>query len=196
MSCYVSEMAGTIDLIIGGFLVLFILRGLRRGLVKELFGLGGLVAAFLLARWLYLGLAQQLNFVELSPPARGALAFFLIFIGVMIGARVVAVAVQKILRFALLGWLDRLGGALFGLGKGGLVIAVLILIWAVTPYGPLLAEVGEKSPLLGFFHRLISPITESIETYKKEGLQKLGETLDPGILEKIKTPVDTNRTGP
>jgi len=104
-----------------------------RGLLRELFTLGGLVAGILLASWNYVWLAQKLSRL-ITPAAANAVAFLAIVIGVMITSAVLGKLLQKTADAIGLGFFDRIGGAGFGFIRGCLLgVAILMTAAAFLP---------------------------------------------------------------
>ncbi len=56
-------------------------------------------------------------------------AFAIILIGVMVVARVVAGLLKRVVSMLMLGWIDRVGGAIFGLVLGATLCGALLAIW-------------------------------------------------------------------
>ena len=118
-----------LDLLILGFLGFFLYRGAKKGLIREIFALIALVGALMCAVvFVDVGVAMIKDLAD-DIPASAALfiSFVLIFIIVFLVVRIIGAILSQIIRLALLGWLDRLGGLVFGFTKG-LLIASLILL--------------------------------------------------------------------
>jgi membrane protein required for colicin V production len=103
-----------IDIITIILLVMAVFKGLRKGFVVAVFSfvayLIGLAAALKLSTLMagYIG-----SNVEISQRWLPALAFFLVFVIVVLLVRLGAKAIESAMRLLLLGWLNRLGGLLF-----------------------------------------------------------------------------------
>ena len=108
------------------FAAYFGYRGFQRGLVDEVGRLVGLVAAVILGYRLshllleYIPLGNEL--------AQSAAAFAAIFFATLLVAAAITRVLRTLLELVLLGWLDRLGGTVFGLLKSLVVLGVLIYI--------------------------------------------------------------------
>lgn len=100
-------------------------HGLRGGLLRSAFKLAGLVAGVLLARPLAAALAPRLP-AALDFPGHGLLLVLLCFVAITAAFSLVGWLLSLSLRWTPLVWLDRVGGALFGLGIGLLVAGVLL----------------------------------------------------------------------
>jgi membrane protein required for colicin V production len=103
-----------IDIITVILLAMAFFKGLRKGLVVALFSfvayLVGLAAALKLSTLMadYIG-----SNVEVSQRWLPFLAFFVVFIIVVLLVRLGAKAIEGAMRLMMLGWLNRLGGVLF-----------------------------------------------------------------------------------
>ncbi len=101
-------------------------RGYERGLVEEVGRLVGLVLAIILANR-FSTMAAQMIGLE-NEFARKAVAFIAIFLLTLVAVTLITRVVQSMLELALLGWLNDLGGTVFGLLKSLVVIGVLIYV--------------------------------------------------------------------
>jgi membrane protein required for colicin V production len=119
-------------LVFAGVLVVL---GMVKGLVRILIGIAALVAAFALAAYSHAGLAAKLGVFEAAPEVRGLIAWMLIFIGVLLAGALVARLARGLVKAALLGWADRLGGAAVGFAAA--VIAAALVVVPVVAYTPL-----------------------------------------------------------
>ena len=126
-----------------GLIVLIVLGagiGLARGLVRILIGILSLVVAFFLASRYQDQIAAVLTSRHVSEgPARIA-AYVLVFMATMIAGGLVAWAVGKLLKLAMLSFPDRLAG-----GALGIVAALLAAAFLVHP---LVASSPDGSRLL------------------------------------------------
>lgn len=105
-----------------------------RGLVMELFTLGGLIAGIVLASWNYPWVAQRLHGLIATPATANVVAFLLIAIGVMVLAAILGKILHRTADVIGLGFFDRLAGAGFGLVRGCLLgVAILMAAAAFLP---------------------------------------------------------------
>jgi membrane protein required for colicin V production len=114
--------------VIGGSILLAALRGFVRSAVS----LGAWVAALVLALQLGPALAGHLAGLSLPSLASQALGFALVFLGVVVAGALVGIVLARALRAVGLGAVDRLFGALFGLGRGLLVVLAGVLLAGFT----------------------------------------------------------------
>lgn len=121
-----------LDFAILGVLAWFTLASLSTGIIREVLHLGGIILGVWVAGRYYPQLAASLAFLELGQ-AENIVAFLLLLVAVAVGAHVVGFALQQVVSLLFLGWLDHLGGALFGFAKGFALVAVLLVLMARFP---------------------------------------------------------------
>jgi membrane protein required for colicin V production len=117
-----------------------------RGIILELFTLGGLIAGLLLAAWNYYRIAMYLERIITSPATAQIIAFLLIVVVVMILSTLLGKALTRTAHAIGLGFFDRLLGAVFGFARGCLMaIAILMAVAAFRPHSTW-AENSRLSP--------------------------------------------------
>lgn len=122
-----------------------LIRGIFRGLIKEVSSIVGVLAGYY-AAYTYYGYPAQLLSKWLSNPGYiNILSFFIIFCLVFLTISILGVIIKYLLSISSLGWADRICGALFGLLKGVLITAVVLV--ALTAFLPKGAPVVKKSLL-------------------------------------------------
>lgn len=119
-----------------------------RGLLLELFSLGGLIAGILLAAWNYHRLAPVFGRVIHSETADNIIAFLLIAIGIMIVCSLVGKMLHRTANAIGLGFFNRLFGAVFGFFRGCLLGVVVMMM--LTAFLPPISAVA-KSSLAPYF---------------------------------------------
>jgi len=144
-----------------------------RGIILELFTLGGLIAGILLASWNYYRIAMYLERV-MSPTAAQIIAFFLIVIGIMILSTFLGKALNNTAHAIGLGFFDRLLGAVFGLARGCLfAIAILMAIAAFRPHSTW-AENSRLSPyFLAGVHAVSFVVPHDLQQQIMNGAQQI-----------------------
>ena len=118
------------DWIILGFLVLSVTGAASEGFFHEAFKLAGLVLGYLLAAWEYQRVAGWFA-PHMKSPWLGEIAGFLIvFFAVLMVAGFAGRIARWVMKKAGLSTLDRVLGAVLGLLKGVLVVAVVLTAMA------------------------------------------------------------------
>jgi membrane protein required for colicin V production len=136
------------DWIILGFLVISVVGAAIEGFFHEAFGLAGLVIGYLLAAWQYQRLADWFA-PHLKSPWLGEIAgFLIIFFAVLIVAGFAGRTARWVMKKAGLSTIDRFLGALLGLLRGALVVAIVLT--AVAAFAPA-AKWLDESQLAPYF---------------------------------------------
>ena len=102
--------------------------GLMKGIIKMALTLGGLVLGIFLAGRYYVPFSEHLTLIS-SPTWAKIAAFAIIFVGVMIAAAVLAHFLEKAASAILLGWVNRLIGAIIGFFVGAFFCGAVLAIW-------------------------------------------------------------------
>ena len=111
-----------------------VLGALRRGFIRTVFSLVGVLAGLLLAGWNYLALARHLSPPIANFAAAQGVAFLVILVAVALAASLLAGLMRRAVALVGLGLVDRLLGALFGLARG--VLAASAVVMALTAFVP------------------------------------------------------------
>lgn len=123
-----------LDIIIIIILVYCVIRGIFRGLIKEVSSVVGVFGGFYAAYTYYMVVAQLLSRWISNTEYLNILSFLIIFCVVFIIISILGVVINYILKIAFLGWVDRICGAGFGAMKGILIVSVILV--ALTAFLP------------------------------------------------------------
>ena len=137
-----------IDVIIVIIAIIFAWVGWKQGFIRIIFTIAGLIAGIAIAGQCYD------SFGDLLSP-QGAtwakpVAFAIIVIAILIVANIIGLVAKRILRFIMLGWLDKLLGPIIGLVVGALLVAAILTIVGEQGYladVPFIEEAIGESPL-------------------------------------------------
>ncbi|MEV4781559.1 CvpA family protein [Burkholderia sp. LMU1-1-1.1] len=119
------------------YLVIFVMVAsviisMLRGLVKEVLSLAGWVVAFVVANAYAAALAVMLPVVVPGEVLRLILAFIALFIGVRILMGLLAMALGALLDAGGLSLFDRALGAVFGVGRGLVIVLTAVILCGMT----------------------------------------------------------------
>ncbi|MEO5932137.1 MAG: CvpA family protein [Duganella sp.] len=119
------------------YLVIFVMVtsviiSLMRGLVKEVLSLAGWVVAFVVANAYAAALAVMLPPVVPGAVLRLILAFIALFIGVRILMGLLSMALGALLDAGGLSLFDRALGAVFGVGRGLVIVLTAVILCGMT----------------------------------------------------------------
>ena len=156
---------GPIDILILVVLVIGLILGFVKGFVRQITGMsgliGGAIAAYFVYGWIYLYVAPTTNlpvpnWVESLVVA--VIAFVLV--GLIFG--VLGRAMQKTLKAASLGGLDRTVGAGLGLAKSVILILLVLLFLMITPLKEGIINESNVEPVLRVFTSITSTLMDRI----------------------------------
>ncbi len=117
-----------LDIVILVVIATNVFLGLRIGIIKGFLSLAGLIIGIILAGRFYLALSERLAFIPQTEIAKIA-AFATILIGVIVVASILAGVLKWAVSAVMLGWVNHLGGAVFGLVMGALFCSALLATW-------------------------------------------------------------------
>ena len=127
--------ANWLDFVFAAVMLLSVALGAWRGLMHSAFGLIALVVAFTLALSQGNILMRPLNAALESPGVSAALSHAVVFVGALVLCGAAGKLVRRAARKLDLGGLDRFGGFVYGVARGGLVSVVLALVFGALPLG-------------------------------------------------------------
>jgi len=116
-----------LDWLIIAILVYSIVSSAIQGFVRETLGLATVLVAALLAAWFYRSVATLFKDVVRTENLALFFGFSLIFVGTVVVGLLITWLITRFVKFAKLEWADRLLGAAFGLIRGWVIGAVLLL---------------------------------------------------------------------
>jgi membrane protein required for colicin V production len=117
-----------LDIVILVALAIAAFLGLRLGLIKVVLVLAGIIVGVILAGYFSGPLGQRLTFIPSEGMAK-VVAFATILIGVLVIAAILAWLFTWAAKVVMLGWVNRLGGAILGLLLGALFCSALLAMW-------------------------------------------------------------------
>jgi len=135
-----------VDIVIIIYLILSVISGLAQGLIRSVLSIIGLIVGIILASHFYKQLGDILSFIS-NKNAADIVAFVIILLVVMGIAALIALILRSIIKGIMLGWIDRLGGAVFGLILGALSVSAFLAIIVKYTSSSLITN----SLLAGFF---------------------------------------------
>ncbi|MBW2267589.1 MAG: CvpA family protein [Deltaproteobacteria bacterium] len=156
-----TELA-PVDYVVAGILLIAVLRGMGRGLLRETFSMGSLAAAVIAVRLYYIDVAQWL--LEITGGAIGEMgapwaAGLILAVGAIGATTLVGRVIRRGAKSVGLGWADRAGGALLGTAEGLLVAGVIM--------GLLGYFAGRSHPVIAQSRSLV--YFEELERMAREG---------------------------
>ncbi len=156
-----------VDVSIMIIILLNMIIGIRRGILRGIINLIGVITAIFLAIFWFKEVGEYISLhSQLSREIANILGFTLIFLGIYLISRIIEMFFKKIFSLLFVSWIDGLGGALFGLTKGSLIVGILLVIIAFIPLPVFLKEQLENS----FFANRFAIMTTIVYDYFKDWL--------------------------
>ncbi|GBD94526.1 colicin V production protein [bacterium BMS3Abin05] len=182
------------DIAILVILLIFTLRGIFKGLIGEVTGFIAIILALIFAvRWMSAGTAFILSILNLSTVFAVMISFVLIFVTVFWGTIMLGRTLRKILKISMLGWLDHLGGAAFGLLKGAVIASLLVILLGFIPLNLTYRQYKQDSvlfkPMQQFAPRLFDWIVLTVPS-TKSFYDEVNQTISSRT-KKMNAPVKT-----
>ena len=187
-----------LDVIIGIVLVLFAITGLRKGLIVEAFYLASFVFGAYGAMYLSDAVADWMSdFINVNEDYLAIISFIVTFIIVLILVRFLGRIFSRLLEAISLGFIDKIGGFIFGILKGALLVSVIIMIMNVFGASDLINDDLRKSSKL---YTLTDSIANTIYDNREDFEDKMEDVLDRSMdkiedkMEAIENIVETSLT--
>jgi len=146
-----------------------LVRGIFRGLIKELSSIVGVMGGFYAAYTYYPQVARHLARWVTNPGYLSIISFLVIFILVFLVVSFTGLVIKYLMNIAFLGWTDRICGAVFGSAKGLLIVTVLLLV--LVTFLPKNAAVLKRSWVA---HHMMRFSTYLVHMTPKEMKQRFG----------------------
>ncbi len=138
-----------LDIVIVVIVAFFVATAFSAGLIRELVTLVSAVVGIVVAGLFYNDLARDvLVFID-SEDTANIVAFLMLLGAIYLAGQLIAIMLKQVAAILLLGWADRLGGALFGLLKGLVVVEALLIAFVTFDVG--LDDAIEDSGLASVF---------------------------------------------
>lgn len=122
-----------VDLMLGAGLLLSMLVGAWRGLVREVMALLGWAVAYLAAKWWGPAIAPTLSVGEPGSRLNVLAGMMLVFVLAWLGWVILSWALRQIVSASGLGLLDRVLGSMFGVVRGVFVALLVFVLVSLTP---------------------------------------------------------------
>lgn len=137
-----------LDIIIVIVVGYFVIRGIQRGFVTMFSAIVGFIAALIVATGMMGSVGRLLQeHLRFGKGAAYLTAYIILFVAVVLLFKLAAKIVVKLFTLTSTRWVDRIGGAVFGLFIGVLVLSVILAIISFFSFTDRLLPEEEKSLL-------------------------------------------------
>ncbi len=133
-------------------IVMSALISLIRGFVKESISLVTWVVAGFLAFRYFVPLSDMLGSLIESPTLRGVVAFGLLFVATLIVGAIINFIVSQLVTRTGLSGTDKSLGVVFGAARGVLIVAILVLLFGLTPMPQ--SDAWKDAATIGFYQQI------------------------------------------
>ncbi len=138
-----------LDIILGVFLLFLIFKGLRKGFIKSVINLIGLLVIIIfITKFGYVVKQLLITKYGLSEIIAMIGSYILIALGIFIIIRIIIKILHSIVDIMNLEWLNKLLGMLFGLFNGFLIIAILLALINMVPYSKQISDYVSHSKIV------------------------------------------------
>ncbi|MBU0701346.1 CvpA family protein [bacterium] len=133
-----------LDILFLAVIGISIILSTMKGLTREIFSLVGIIAGIVVAGRTFGNgaiLLQQWMPHQIAKPVAFAIIAILVNILVNFGG----IILQRIMKIVMLGWVDSLGGIIFGIIRGMLLVGVAIIVLLKFPVGASKELIGSSN---------------------------------------------------
>jgi membrane protein required for colicin V production len=167
------------DMVIVVILGYGVIRGIFRGLIRELASIAGVAAGFYVAYANYKTLSPLLSRWIPTPAYLDIASFIILFCAVLMIITGAGILMRLIIKVALLGVFDRILGGLFGGIKGALIVSLLfVLLVSFLPPGGV--RMVSDSNLAPYVNTISKGVVTVIPKEMRESFMKNIEELKKG----------------
>jgi len=143
-----------IDVIIISVILFFVLKGILKGFARELMGILSFIISFVVALSQMKNAANFLdNYIE-NYWISLIVGYITVFLIVFIIFHIIAGAIHKLLKISSLGWLNRIGGAVFGLFFSGMLISMAVFLVSFMPLEGEIPPGKKNSQFYPYFEKM------------------------------------------
>ncbi len=157
----------TVDIVILVLLVPAVIQGLVKGFVTQAAGLLGII----LGVWASFRFSELVSgwlapYISANPQVMHIIAFTIILVVVILLLALIGRALKGILKFAMLAWVDKLLGVVFGILKAGLILGILVILFESV--NAQFSLVGEETLSGSKLYPLVRDFTYTVFPYLKQ----------------------------
>ena len=174
---------GFLDIVFTALLGYALYTGLKNGLFVEFASFGSLIIGIFVAiKFSHLVRLTLEDSIKVNPKYIEIIAFAITFLLVVIGIYLLAKFFTSVTNFASLGWLNKLGGAVFSMLKTILMLSVLISLFQKININNMLVkeETLNKSVFYNPIQEVATFMYPSLEKWYEEFKEKAKEKPEEG----------------
>ncbi len=136
------------DFVVGIILIFFLFKGFKNGFIIELASTVAIIVGIILAVT-FSGVVAHWLSAYITSKYISIIAFFIVLILAIIGVKLLATIIDKIIKAIALSGLNRFAGAIFGTLKAGFILSIILMILNMFSFSQnwFTPEMKEKSYL-------------------------------------------------
>jgi len=141
----------------------FFIIGVKRGLIRQVLEVVGIIVAFLAAFYFAHALAEWIE-VKTAADYRLSLAMaaLAIFIGIIMGVHFIGLGLKKLFGLTIMGVFDRVAGGLFGALKGVLIVSLVLSVLMVLPVPDDIKDELRNDPVTGAIYPVLPVMFDAV----------------------------------
>ncbi len=180
-------------IVILAVLAWFFIIGVKRGLIRQVLEVAGIIVAFLAAFYFAHALAEWIE-VKTAADYRLSLAMaaLAIFIGIIIGVHFVGVGLKKLFGLTIMGVFDRVAGGLFGVLKGVLIISLVLSVMMILPVPDDVKDELREDPVMGAIYPVLPVMFDAVVSNIPGGakFEQIARIKDSDAVKDAKRKID------
>jgi membrane protein required for colicin V production len=162
-----------LDWTLAGIVVVSTVAAMRKGLIRELISLASVVVGLVIAAVGYSRAAPWFEDLTKSHEVALGLGFLVLFIGTLLVGALLSLLAQKLIQAAGAEWFDRFLGGIFGLVRGVLVDAIVLLAFVAFAIKPDAVRQSSLAPYITTCTRVIALMMPSeLKAQFRAGFEK------------------------
>lgn len=174
-----------LDWVLAIVLIISVATAFRKGIMAEVVSLATVVAGLIVAAAFYPRAAIWFEDFTKSNDVALALAFLVLFLGVLLAGSLVTWVVQKLVKSAGLQWFDRFMGAIFGLVRGIVIDCVILMVMMAFSIKPQVVARSSMAPYVSTGARALAFVMpRDLRTQFSNGFDRFRQAL----VEATKSP--------
>jgi len=167
-----------LDYILAAIVVASVVTAMMKGFVQELISLASVLIALVVAAIGYTRAALWFDDLTRSHDIALGLGFLVLFVGTLLAGTLMGLLARKLIKTAGIQWFDRFLGGIFGLVRGVLVDAILLMALMAFAIKPDAVRQSALAPYVTTGARLIAFVMPgSLRAQFHLGFEKFREAL-------------------
>ena len=167
--------------------------GIKRGLIRQVLEVAGIVVAFFAAFYFAHALAEWIE-VKTAADYRLSLAVaaLAVFIGIIIGVHFIGLGLKKLFGLTIMGIFDRVAGGLFGVLKGVLIISLVLSVLMILPVPDDRKDELREDPVTGAIYPVLPVMFDAVVSNIPGGakIEQIARIKDSDAVKDAKKKLD------